>query len=531
MIRVDLYDNSDNHLASTYRALNASVVEQLDAATEVSFTVPASDAAAQYLTMGNYGKLADDRGVVVEFGIYNLPDRTIIADAPAWQIKTLSRFGDLNYVHAEDSTFISVAAGTVLGTGAGTPPGLLYNISPAWSLDIEAGVTAVTVTQQFAGESIARAVNMIVERLTYDSATVHWYEDAQVKTLYVGQFGADNGTVLANPSAFAPTGDTASSVVWISQLTDTGANEVINSLDVIGGSDGNNFVTLPGSAPGGGVYAVQSRASRMGGTLYYIEDATSIASYGTRRRYWQDSTANTRELTLAQAETALYWAAQAALLSMKDVHCNYSATCVRGAESIALGEKVRLFYAAAADNYSLITPDTVTSQNTFNINKQVYVTKKSTSWDVAGNRQIQLELAEAASPYVTIPTTARVFSQLLLVGGSRSTRRVITEGALAYLAEHDLNPATGPHIATRVEMSGHALIDEGATIPDGYITYDGDGHVETVSEFEDGEYHKWTLTWTSGKVTQIVEEYPLGTPRATWTPQWSTDTCVGIVRV
>ena len=143
---------------------------------------------------------------------------------------------------------------------------------------------------------------------------------------------------------------------------------------------------------------------------------------------------------------------------------------------------------------------------------------------------IELELAEAASPYVTIPTTARVFSQLLMVGGSRSTRRVITEGALSYLAEHDLNPASGPHIATRLEMAGHAFIDEGCTIPDGYITYDADGHIETVSEYEDSEYHQFTFSWTDGKVTSIVEEYPVGTTRATWTPQWDDDVVDGIVR-
>lgn len=388
---LEVRDNAATLLAQTNRVLYLEVTRPLDQLGRVKFAVPANDPVTEYLDADDIGVYfwfyAEYQGVdaaartpLTVAGLYNPPDLDVIGGGGQLEVDTLDRAGDLMYrFSAEDSRWASATAlSTILGTGAGTPPGLLYGTG--WTLSIEAGPGALTAIAEFQGEDIAAAIAKVVQN-TLDSSDVplHWWADPVTKTLYVGVLGADSGLRLAQAEAPAPDGTLPT--VIVAKLRRRGTGKLINYLYVEGGSAGADRLQLP-YPKSSGAYTVQVGTSRQGATYYYLQDTVSIAAHGEFRDTFSDNSANTRNLTTTQAKDALYDAACAHLARHKDPHKAWSGQA-RGAVLAALdpGAALDLWYHRGVVT-TLLTGNQLTREVA--ISETVYLTKITRRLDDQG---------------------------------------------------------------------------------------------------------------------------------------------------
>lgn len=163
----------------------------------------------------------------------------------------------------EGSTLATAVAALLTGTG--------------WSSSL--GVPATNITGRFDGVSVWQALARVAQVFAY-----HLREDPLTRTVTLNALGTVSTAIhAANIPQVAPELGATSEVAPIAEMTLTrdGA-DIWNSVIPLGAGESVDQLSLrwsDRSSP----YTISSATGPDGRTYYYLEDATSVASYGTRR--------------------------------------------------------------------------------------------------------------------------------------------------------------------------------------------------------------------------------------------------------
>ena len=412
--------------AETDKIISAEVERVIDDIGRLRVTVPVSEPLLAQATISRRLHLFY-RGTVIAVGLINERPPEVVSGGPATvTLDTFLLFASLLLDNTEDSRWpAATALSTILGAGAGAPPGLLNGTG--WTLSIEVGPGAVTAQHDFAGEDLVAAVRKVVDEAE-DGLThpLHWWADSTNTTLYVGILGADSGLRLAQAQGNDPV---VNQTLVVESIEDRSTGEVVNSIEAWGGSAGCDRLPLPHPKIGG-AYDVSTRASRMGGLICYVEDAASVAAYGLRRSIWHNNAANTRNMTTPQAQDALYYGSCARLLRSKDEHRAWVVKA-HGSALAALnpGHMVDLWYRGA---FSATTLTGTTVARTRSYDGAAYITKIVRRFDRSGERYTlecgwSLDHKVGSSPADSI---GRAIATAVQAAGAPAVTRMATSGAV-----------------------------------------------------------------------------------------------------
>lgn len=442
---VEIREADGTTVVTRSRAVSIESVRAIDESGRLAVSVPGNEPAATALTTGRY-VVAMDGAATINVGLIDEPAvRAYVGGDPQAQCSMFDRFADLYREGAEDSRWVDTALETVLGTAAGTPPGLLYGTG--WTLDIAAAVGTAIVTQEAQGEKLADMIKKSVADVEVGGTPVHWWADPVSRTLHVGFLGSSSGLRLAGPDAPDP-GGTLPTVTIIS-LEEKGTGEIINRVDPYGGTAGGQTRLQLWGTETGQAYTPQVRTSRMGGTIHYLEDAASTAAYGLWAAEYSDNTADPANLTGGEARGLLYRGACAHLARHKDPHQAWQVEARGSAlRNVDPGESCALWYHRRYVNV-LETGATVAA--TQSLNTTGYCTKVVRRIDAAGER-FSLELGSTLDHKIGSTPAERIGKAIAAAAhaaGGRSVTRLVTAGGV---------PSTGaaPANATFVTISAES---------------------------------------------------------------------------
>ncbi len=266
--RVDVLDNSNNKLGSGPLAnvITLSDNFNLDEIPTATFTMPAGESSAALITAGVKFDLYDPLGDEY-LGRFYYSSRSMgktlsikcVGEAVELTRETAGFRRSFNYVS------VTSTINTLLGLVSG------------WTSDIEAAFNSVLTVITLEGESPYRGLDEVRDRFGH-------FRFMPNKLMEFGAFGADSGVRLTNTSGQA--GNTLGSEIAI--ITDSSVSmieevdEIYNSIVAVGSGQGEDVQLTMYDATAGGDYTVQSRANDDGTLMYYIQDATSVSTYGER---------------------------------------------------------------------------------------------------------------------------------------------------------------------------------------------------------------------------------------------------------
>jgi hypothetical protein len=444
------------------RVLRAEVEWPLSAVGSLMVELPALDDTVLELTPGRDVRLYGPEGEITRGTILDPPMARLVDDEPTFRLRLLNGADVLNQTDVLRRAWTTATAlSTILGAGSGTPPGLLNGTG--WTLTIDGTIGAKTRSHDLQYGPLLRAIAKVVE-----DGQAAWWADPISEVLYVDDFGSDSGVVLAKAEQGYPGGGTDSTVLWIQSLQQSGEPVKANRLYAVGGSDGEDRVILPATKPSGGTYTVVEITGHMGGDQIerYIQDSTSITAYGTIEGTFSDVEIDTENLSTSEAEDALYWACQAALIRWKDPVALYRAICVKneiggiGRQTVTPGSQVRVFYSGYVDTIHPGTLETIGTQYV-DLNDLLYVTNVKRSFTETGAETVTLDLADTVEGYWkafpdVLREQTRLSQQLVTrgaTGGSAPGGGTVTPSQLSTAARRR-------HITAQIRSSSAATTFE-----------------------------------------------------------------------
>lgn len=216
---------------------------------------------------------------------------------------------------------------------------------------------STTVTTPLDGASRWAALNAVA-----DVFGMHLRENNRDKTIDIGAFGTNpQNLVFQNIDAESPALQTNPRFVPIQRLRIIGeSSDVVNSIVPRGQSTGitGEQWTLE-HATRTTPYTIQTRTGMDGKTVRYLEDATSVATYGRRKRVMQFRMKQPLGLTatdFANGANALYDEAATWLTRHKDKQAAYEVTVVglrhyyNGQPMIRVGDVVKVIFNGIAED-------------------------------------------------------------------------------------------------------------------------------------------------------------------------------------
>jgi hypothetical protein len=252
-------------------------------------------------------------------------------------LRDLSRQTALQYSFDGASATVNTVLSTLVPLRAGWGLGAVETVAKAAPMD-------------FWYESLFEAVSLLAT--TFNK---HFREGGP-KTLDFGSFGEQSG-ILAMGGSGAEFGPESYARKDRCQITEVAVEyqggQVVNRLIAFGGAIGTATIDLSLVTQTQSGYPVSSAALPGGGSYYYIQDATSISTYGlTERRFLRKDLRPISNSPAARiyAANILYEAALASLLNLKDRQTIYS-LAVTGLEPgrLQVGDKLSVFYRGWAE--------------------------------------------------------------------------------------------------------------------------------------------------------------------------------------
>lgn len=337
---IDVYDASGNRLGAgpITTCTAATVTRTLDGAGSLALDFPASDARVQSLLTNKVRchVFVDDGDSLRELGRLIVEKSGLQQDASSL-IRTVDgpdnlgelRFKTVRRGRKYDAATVNTIVDSLLGLVSG------------W---VRSGSVTNTVSARFDGASVLKSLVELVRQ-----QGVHFRQASTFGTLEIGAFGTDNGLIVENFASYG--GDAPDHVLLIESLTLLeDSEELINWLEPIGAGDGDAAITLEKAASTrsialGFAYDIDTETGPDGRTVYYLQDATSQAAYGTVEKTgaFKDITlVGTAEADQVAAAEALYDVAAATLARFKDPYKSYRLTARKPKQNILPGDKIRL---------------------------------------------------------------------------------------------------------------------------------------------------------------------------------------------
>lgn len=209
-----------------------------------------------------------------------------------------------------------------------------------WSATVDAGLG--NTTQVFDGASVLKALQTIAS-----AHGQHLRLSSTANTIDFGAMGTDTGLRLVQRQTVTYELDKNPDVALIDSISEKRSQgTVVNWLLPLGKKGQAPRVTLQYSTRTS-PYTIQSMVGPDGSTLYYLSDAASVTTYGTRQavKAWDKiGAASGGAADLEAAANALYDAAATELARSADLTASYSLG-LRGVNRVLLpGDKVRVVY-------------------------------------------------------------------------------------------------------------------------------------------------------------------------------------------
>ena len=400
-LRLEIYDtDGTTMLDASCLPIRASLLWPLNAVSSAMVDLAAVDPAVASLDVGHIIHLVGPEGNLFIGTIRDMPSARVLDDTPSVSIEVLNNFDDLNLVDVMRRWWNGAGTmiATILGTGhTGAPPGLLHDTG--WTLNIELAVGQRVRVEEFIWGSLLRCIVRTIE----DGAAA-WWADPITKTLYVGEFGADSGIVVARPDSPDPLLTRDATVLWATRISKEVTGPMANRIFGIGAElDADPWrVRLPYPKPAWGGYTVVEIAGHMTDQLeYYIQDAASIAAYGVLEYSLVDRSIDIDNgLALDDAQLHVYSLCEAAMKRWKDKVRFYTVDIVGnqidsiGRATVTLGSKVRLVFNGYLERTHPVTQESLGSTYE-TINELLFVTSVERNWDERGVEMVRLLLADS----------------------------------------------------------------------------------------------------------------------------------------
>lgn len=217
----------------------------------------------------------------------------------------------------------------------------LIALVPGWTTSVESGIASNLHSARFTGTNVFKALLRLAEERGY-----HLRSGLANNQVEIGVFGADSGLTLTNLQGLGEGVLSNPNVLLIESLeVMENTRGVVNWVTGFGAGEGAAALTLRDSTrttP----YTINTVTDN-GQTLYYLEDAASIATYGQNEKTVVFKTiapvANSSTAKIAAAN-ALYDAMAAYLQRSKDPQITYKVRGVKVTQTIRPGDKIRLWY-------------------------------------------------------------------------------------------------------------------------------------------------------------------------------------------
>ena len=354
--------------------LGVSISERLNQVGEIQITLPASEAAQRGLSRGmRYRIYHASLGYLGEFKHI---ESTIDASAETITIRAYDSLIGLaervagfrrNYSNQAFNALASDLFGTI-----------------GWTVSYEGGATLTdAITYSVEGENYLRMADYLRKYVR------GWFRRQGDTEIQFGEFSTTTPTLtfVAAPSI---TSEIPANQALITQITRTRAGgEVSNRIYPVGAGIGETKLDLRYSnrtTP----YTVQSTSIVSGAaTAYYIEDSTSITSYGLVERVvaWNEIRPITNSAAdLQNAGNALYDIASAYLLKYRNESDAYTLTAVDVPATLRVGDLVRVQYNGVAELEN-------GRVGWLNVASNFFVTEITRSFDDRGEAQTTFSIA------------------------------------------------------------------------------------------------------------------------------------------
>ena len=381
--RIDIEDASGNKIGDGPITTAISLTQQisLDKIGGIDISIPATEYRTQYLTAGRYVHVYHD--AEGDLGTYLVRERQV------------SDSGDPVLVVACDDLLVEMTRTSVHFHRSWSNEPVedviddLIALMTGWSTGtIESGIGNTTLTAE--GESVFRILDELRDR---------WgrhFRLSGTRTLDFGAFGTSSGLRLVNREAIPREAHDNVNVAYITSIEMTEeSDEVWNTVIPLGGGEGLAQLTIANAQAGIGDYTKQVGTNDDGTSYYYIQDATSVASYGTREKilvFPQIRPVTNSSTAIQYAANALQLSAEAYLKRHLVPKTTYAVRMV-GVQSLpSVGDKVHLRYKGLVNAKvgTMSVPFTY-----LDIDTDFYVMDVNRTLGV-GQREITLNIAEVA---------------------------------------------------------------------------------------------------------------------------------------
>lgn len=237
----------------------------------------------------------------------------------------------------------------------------LISIVPGWMAVCDDDIAGLTSSARFDAATVMKSVLQVVEENDF-----HLRAGANPYTVEFGHFGDFNGIYAVGGMGSVPVEMTSNNnivlIKSISRNRSSKGSDFFNRLYVFGaGQNIDAALTLQSSTRGAPTYpyTVQS-VTENGRTLYYLEDAASVAAYGVVEafgQYKEIAPLSTDSGDLINAANALYDAAARDLRLHKDVVESYKISLGKAMVTIDPGDKIHVAhkgYSEQGDGHQLV---------------------------------------------------------------------------------------------------------------------------------------------------------------------------------
>lgn len=220
----------------------------------------------------------------------------------------------------------------------------LIGLVPEWSVVFEAGVGDTLQVARFAGVTVLKALLRLVEELG-----LHLRPFAGAPNVVeIGAFGSQTRVMVTNVESLTREAHSNRSIILVDKMEEgESSHDVRNRIFPIGAGEGQAALTLRDSTritP----YTIKSLLESDGATVYYLEDAASIAQYGVIEKAnltFKEIAPIANSATAKRlAANALYDAAAAWLKRNSVAQKTYKVNGVKLRERLNPGDKIRVAY-------------------------------------------------------------------------------------------------------------------------------------------------------------------------------------------
>lgn len=372
--RIDCYTPADvKYGPPITEVIGVSISERLNQIGQATITIPASIAAMMNVQRGTWYYIYHDE--LGYLGKFKHQESSIDASA---KTMTITAYDSLISLSEQVAGFRRNFNNATFSAAATS----LFTTSLGWTVSYEEGEPSTNITFSVEGENYLRVADYL---RTYIRG---WFRREGDTHIRFGTFATTTPSLTFTAPDIVIDGP-AMNQALITQIARTrNGGSVVNRVYPVGAGIGETKLDLRYSTRTS-PYTVQSSSVGGGTTAWYLEDSTSVNSYGRVERVvaWNEIRPITNSAAdLQNASNALYDIASAYLQKYKLESDAYTLQAVEVPSTLRVGDVVRVYWNGVAN---LETGNV----GWLNVANNFYVTEIQRQFDSGGNAQTTLSIS------------------------------------------------------------------------------------------------------------------------------------------